>query len=224
MAVGAPVGEIWMGTCAWLCCQQQRVNLLESLLSYTWTTFEVRPLLEIWHKLSNVSGPQSQFQEWLFCLCSCLLPWRRALGLKKRGGRVRERLCKYFLKRLNWNWILNCSLDRGGKNRVPGTGVFLHCKCNFVFFFFFSIIFFFCLLPRRRLKNSYQICFFMSHFLQVEPLIIPIPIADSFLDWTPVWSCCLLSLSVSLCGKLYSLHALIETDGVEILITQYIYS
>lgn len=179
MAVGAPVGEIWMGTCAWLCCQQQRVNLLESLLSYTWTTFEVRPLLEIWHKLSNVSGPQSQFQEWLFCLCSCLLPWRRALGLKKRGGRVRERLCKYFLKRLNWNWILNCSLDRGGKNRVPGTGVFLHCKCNFVFFFFL-LFFFFAYCPGGAWKIATRYVFSWAIFFRLSLSLFQYPLQIAF--------------------------------------------
>lgn len=36
-------------------------------------------------------------------------------------------------------------------------------------------------------------------------------------------SCCLLSCSVSLCGKLYSLHAQIDPDGAEILIAQYIW-
>lgn len=97
----------------------------------------------------------------------------------------------------------------------------LHCKCNFVLFFLYPP-----LLPiaQEALENRYQICFFMSHFLQVELLIIPIPSAISFLDWTTVWSCCLLSCSPRVfAGKLYSLHAQIEPDGGETLIARYIW-
>lgn len=159
-------------------------------------------------RVTSSKESTSQSQEWFFVYAPVSLPWRATLRHKKRGGSVRERVSKYFLKRLNWNWILTARWTVVAKIRSQG-GVFLHCKCNFQVFF---------PIAQEALENSYQICFFMSHFLQVEPLIIPIPIAISFLDWTTVWSCCLLSL----CGKLYSVHAQIKPDGVEILIAQYI--
>lgn len=78
-------------------------------------------------------------------------------------------------------------------------------------------------MAQEEFGKCSQICFFMSHFIQVEHLIIPIPTAISFLDRASVGSGCLLSWSARLYVKSYSLHAQIEPDGGDILIAQYVW-
>lgn len=141
-----------------------------SLLFCTWMTFEARPLLKIWHELSNVSGPHSQSQDRLFVYVPILVPWRETLRLKREEEEdwakdsvniFSNALIEIGFKLLTGPWWQ----ESGAREEA-----FLHCKCNFLFF----------LIAHEALENSYQICFFMSHFLQVEPLIIPIPIVISF--------------------------------------------
>lgn len=74
----------------------------------------------------------------------------------------------------------------------------------------------------RHSKIATRYVFSWDIFFRLSLSLFQYPLWLAFLDWTTARSCCLLSCSVSLCGKLYSLHAQIDPDGAEILIAQYI--
>lgn len=112
---------------------------------------------------------------------------------------------------MGFNW----PLKRDGRNQVQR-----FCIANVISAFLCA-----CCPGDSKIAGRYVVFIFFNTncFLQVEPLIIPRPIAINFLDWTAARSCCLLSWGIIHCGKLYSLHAQIEPGRGEILIAQYVW-
>lgn len=187
-------------------------RIFEANITSSWEKNSLSGPFEFWSRTRLKEGvwtPLSTSSPAL-CLCSYLIALESNTEASNQGEEGWE---KGFV-----NIFSNALIEIGFKlltgpwwqNQVPGRKCF--CIANVIF----------CLLMRHS-KIATRYVFSWALFFRLSLSLFQNPLRLVFLDWTTVRSCCLLSCSASLCGKLYSLHAQIAPDGAEILIAQYIW-